>query len=427
VRWVLRLPIVFLAATPSLVGQAPDPEEQVRRLLARPDIREAFAVIEELEPRSHADLVRLTEIPAPPFQEAVRAEAFAGLLRDAGADSVWTDAEGNVLALRRGVGGGGAVALAGHLDTVFPEGTDVTVRMRGDTLFAPGVGDDARGLVVVLTVLRALEAADIRTPADLLFIGTVGEEGLGNLRGVRHLFRDGGRPLDAFIAVDGGGYERVTNQAVGSVRYRVTFEGPGGHSWGAFGLANPHHALGRAIDRFAAAADEYTRQGERTSFNVGRIGGGTSINSIPFASWMEVDMRSLSPERLDGIDAVFRTAIQEALEAENAKRRQGPALTASVDRVGLRPSGTTSPEAPLVRRAVAATRLLGGNPELNAGSTDANIPISLGVPAVTIGRGGVGGANHSLDEWWLNQNGDLAIKKALLVLVAEAGEGNDGT
>src|SRR5690606_5459413 len=199
---------------------------------------------------------------------------------------VWIDEVGNVLALRRGTGIPVTVGLAGHLDTVFPEGTDVTVRERGDTLFAPGIGDDTRGLIVVLHVLRALEHAGIRTAADVLFVGTVGEEGLGDLRGVKHLFREGGPRLNAFIAVDGGSDAGITNEALGSRRYRVTFEGPGGHSWGAFGTGNPVHALGRALFMFDTVAARFTAErGPRTSYSTGRIGGGTSVNSIPFEAW----------------------------------------------------------------------------------------------------------------------------------------------
>ncbi|HET7276053.1 MAG TPA: M20/M25/M40 family metallo-hydrolase, partial [Longimicrobiaceae bacterium] len=260
--------------------------EQIRELMGSAEVQRALAFIEETDEQAMRDLVTLTEIPAPPFKEEVRARAFADMLRAAGADSVWIDEVGNVIALREGTTGGSTVVFEGHLDTVFPEGTDVTVEMRGDTLYAPGVGDDTRGLVVVLQALRALEAADIETEGDILFIGTVGEEGLGDLRGVKHLFREGGPQIDSYIAVDGGDEERMVVEGIGSHRFRVTFKGPGGHSWGAFGTANPAHALGRAITIFENAADAYTSSGPRTSYNIGRIGGGTSINSVPFEAWM---------------------------------------------------------------------------------------------------------------------------------------------
>jgi acetylornithine deacetylase/succinyl-diaminopimelate desuccinylase-like protein len=395
-------------------------EREMETLSNRRDIQQAFRVIDELEPTTLADLIMLTEIPAPPFMEEVRAAKFAEMLRDAGADSVWTDEVGNVLALRRG-SGERTVAIDAHLDTVFPEGTDVSVRIVGDTLFAPGVGDDTRGLVVILTVLRAMNAAGIRTESDLLFIGAVGEEGLGDLRGVKHLFRDGGPGIDSWIAVDGGATGRIVHRGLGSHRYRVTFKGPGGHSWGAFGLGNPQHALGRAIQLFVDAAEPYTSEGIRTSYNVGRIGGGTSVNSIPFEAWMEVDMRSESPERLNGVDALFQRAMVDALDEANRIRRRGDALTVDVDMIGDRPSGTTPQDSPLVQRAMAATSHFGVAPNLGIASTDSNIPISLGVPAVTISRGGSGGGGHALSEYWVNENGAVAIKQALLLLAAEAG------
>jgi tripeptide aminopeptidase len=403
------------------VRESPEFAREIEQIAARPDVVRAFAVIEELEDRTTREHIMLTEIPAPPFQEEVRAARYLEMLNEAGADSVWIDEEGNAIALRRGSAGGRTVAIAGHLDTVFPEGTDVTVHQRGDTLFAPGIGDDTRGLMVMLTVLRAMNAAEIETEADILFVGTVGEEGLGDLRGVKHLFREGGPRIDAFIAVDGGGDAGVTSGGLGSRRYRATFHGPGGHSWGAFGLANPAHALGRATLLFDQAAADYVSEGPRTSYNVGRVGGGTSVNSIPFEAWMEVDMRSLDPERLMGIDAVFRDAMERALAEQNDARLDGAPLTLDLELVGDRPSGVTDPENPLVQRALAASRHFGFEPRLGIGSTDSNIPISLGIPAVTTGRGGAGGANHSLDEWWINRDGHIAIQRTLLTLVAEAG------
>ncbi len=405
-------------------GQQSRYDAEVQNLLKDPGVREAMAVVERLEPRTMEDLVTLTEIPAPPFMEEERARAFADLLREAGADSVRIDEVGNVIAFRSGTTGDRTVVLGAHLDTVFPEGTDVTVRFRGDTLFAPGVGDDTRGLVSVLTVLRAMEEAGVETEANVIFLGSVGEEGLGDLRGVKHFFGQDGYPVDAFIEMDGGGISGIVSMGLGSVRYRVTITGPGGHSWGAFGLANPAHALGRAIEAFATVADTLTRQGPRTSYNVGRIGGGTSINSIPFEAWMEVDMRSESPESLQVIADAFEKTVTRAVEEENAIRRDGPPLELALERIGDRPSGETDPDAPLVQRAEAVTRYFGEEPVLSRSSTNSNIPISLGIPAVTIGRGGVGGDNHSPTEWWMNVDAYKAIQRAFLILVAEAGLGS---
>jgi acetylornithine deacetylase/succinyl-diaminopimelate desuccinylase-like protein len=395
--------------------------QSITELAEHAAVRRAFAAIDELEATTIADHVVLTEIAAPPFMEDSRAARFAELLREAGADSVWIDEVGNVVALRRGRGGGRTVAVDAHLDTVFPEGTDVSVRRRGDTLMAPGIGDDTRGLAVVLTVLRAMNAANVETQSDVLFVGTVGEEGLGDLRGVKHLFREGGLRIDTWIGIDGVDPQRIIHRGLGSHRYRVTFSGPGGHSWGAFGLGNPHHALGLSIEKFVQLADPFTATGPRTSYNVGRIGGGTSINSIPFESWMEVDMRSVSPERLEGVDALLQRAVQEALAEANRLRRSGDALSVEVERIGTRPSGDVSVDAPLVQHAIAATRYFDLEPNLGISSTNANIPIALGIPAITIGSGGAGRGGHSLTEWWVNDQGEVGIKKALLILAAEAG------
>ncbi|HEX2168532.1 MAG TPA: peptidase dimerization domain-containing protein, partial [Longimicrobiales bacterium] len=266
---------------------------------------------------------------------------------------------------------------------------------------------------------------DVRTDADLLFIGTVGEEGLGDLRGVKHLFREGGPRIDAFIAVDGGSAAGITNEALGSRRYRVTFSGPGGHSWGAFGTGNPAHALSRAIFMFDTVAARFTAEpGPRTSYSVGRIGGGTSVNSIPFEAWAEVDMRSQDQTRLLAIDSIFRVTMQRALIEQNAIVREGEPLTVSVDLVGDRPSGVTAPGTPLLDRAMAVTRWTGVEPRLGSSSTDSNIPISLGIPAITIGRGGVGGQTHAPGEWWLDRESWRAAQRALLILLAEAGFSN---
>ena len=297
----------------------------------------------------------------------------------------------------------------------------MTVRFDDEKMYAPGIGDNTRGLVTVLGVLRAMQHAGIETEADVLFIGNVGEEGLGDLRGVKHLFRDGAPRIDTLIAVDGGESERIVFGGVGSHRYRVTFRGPGGHSWGAFGLANPHHALGRAIQIFDENAPAVTSVGEKTSYNVGRIGGGTSINSIPFESWAEIDMRSGSQDKLDDVDAILQAAVEQALQEENAGRLDGPELTVDVDRVGTRPAAKGDTSSPVVQRAMAATVAFGVQPSLRISSTDANLPISKGIPAVTMSRGGVSGGSHSPDEWWQNVDGHIGIQIGLLTLLAEAG------
>jgi tripeptide aminopeptidase len=394
---------------------------EVARLAADPRVERALRFIVEDDARTVRDLIALTEVPAPPFQEEERGRVYAEWLAAAGADSVWTDSVGNVLALRRGAGGGPTLVVSGHLDTVFPPDTPIRVRIAGDTLFAPGVGDDTRGLIAVLVMLRALEAAAVPTLGDLLFVGTVGEEGLGDLRGVKHLFREGGPRIDAFISVDGSDDSGITHQALGSRRYRVVFHGPGGHSWGAFGIANPAHALGHAIRRFDEDAAALVAQGPRTSYNVGRIGGGTSVNSVPFSAWMEVDMRSVSQPRLMSIDSLFHRAMRQSLDAYNARGHRGERLELEIELVGDRPSGQTPADHPLVRHAIAVTRHLGLEPVLGIGSTDSNVPISIGIPAITIGGGGTGGDAHALTEWWANVNGPRGIQRALLIALGVVG------
>lgn len=417
-----RLAVLALAALPSLAAaQATSYDEEIRRLAQHPAVQRAMQRVEETDAQTMADLVELTQIPAPPFAEEVRGARFREMLLELGVDSVWTDEVGNVIGLRKGTRGGHTVAIAGHLDTVFPEGTDVTVRQRGDTLFAPGVSDDTRGVAAVLALARAMRDADVRTDGDILFIGNVGEEGPGDLRGMKHLFRDGGPRVDAFISIDGSGHEGITHQGLGSHRYRVVFRGPGGHSWGAFGLANPAHALGRAIRNFDIVADSLTRSGPRTSYNVGILSGGTSVNSIPFEVSMDVDMRSESPASLERIDAALHAAVAQAVEEENAQLRRGEPVTAEMVLTGDRPSGEVADEEAIVQRSVAISRMLGIEPRLGRSSTDSNIPISLGIPAITIGGGGVGGQAHSLHEYFINRDGPLGIQRALLILLAQAG------
>jgi len=424
-RSLLVLSTTALLATgllPSSAAAQADHDAQIRELMNHPAVRRALDHIEETDAQTMADLRTLTQIPAPPFQEEERGRAFLVMLREIGVDSAWVDEVGNVIGLRRGTGSGEVLALAGHLDTVFPPETDVTIRESGDTLFAPGIADDTRGLATVLAILRAMNAADVRTEADILFIGNVGEEGLGDLRGMKHLFREGGPRIDAFISVDGTGSSGITHMGLGSHRYRVTFLGPGGHSWGAFGLANPMHALGRAIRHFQDGADPYTRNAPfRTSYNVGRIGGGTSVNSVPFEAWMEIDMRSEGVETLEGVDAILQGAIQRALAEENELRTRGEPLTVDVDQVGDRPSGEITEDHPFVQQAAAVTRALGLEPRFGRSSTDSNIPISMGIPAITTGGGGQGFGAHSLDEWFRNEDGPIGIQRVLLIALAQVG------
>jgi len=424
-RALFHLMIISLLVSNVLVGQKSltankKINKEVGKLLKDKSIKTAFEFIDDIENETERNLITLTEIPAPPFMEADRAEAFKNMFVKAGLVNVSIDEVGNVIGIRKGTEGGKVVVLDAHLDTVFPEGTDVKVVKKGDTLFAPGIGDDTRGLSMLLAIFKAMKKANIKTKADVWFVGTVGEEGIGDLRGVKHLFKDGAPKIDSWISIDGGAIGRVNNAGLGSVRYKALFTGKGGHSWGAFGLANPHHALGFAIKEFTENAKAFTDKGAKTSFNIGRMGGGTSVNSIPFESWMEVDMRSVDSGRLKEVEAIFKQSMQTALEEYNNTGVDNK-ISLELIKIGDRPSGELSLDTPLVQRAISATNLFGYEPSLTRGSTNGNIPISLGVPAITIGRGGIGGGAHSLHEWWLNENGAEAIKLAMLLTVIEAG------
>ena len=394
---------------------------EIKAILKNKKVKKSYEYIIQQEPFTYENLIKLTEIEAPPFKEQNRAIEFKHMIEEIGIDSVWIDLEGNVVGLLKGQEGTRTVGLDAHLDTVFPEGTDVKVRIKNDTLYAPGIADDSRGLSMLLTILKTIRNNDIALRDNLLFIGSVGEEGLGDLRGVKYLFRNGASKIDSWISIDGGSIGRVNNKGLGSYRYRVTFIGPGGHSWGSFGLVNPHHALGKAIQLFVNSADNYTSKGPKTSYNIGIIKGGTSINSIPFESIMEVDIRSVDPSRLDEMEEILQNSVKEALDDQNNRKRMGDNLTYVIDKIGNRPSGELSPSLPLVQRAMAVTKHFGVTPRLTRGSTNSNIPISLGIPSVTIGRGGKGGNVHSLAEWWYNDRGYRSIQLSLLLVLMEAG------
>ena len=411
---------VRLAAAPVLallaasVVQAQDlrvPDRNAR-------VRQALEYARQDEPRTIEDQIAICQIEAPPFKEARRAEDLRARFAAMGLRNVRIDSVGNVIAERPGAPGEPVVVISGHLDTVFPEGTDVTVKREGTILRAPGIGDDCRGLAILLGIARAMDQAQVRTRGTIIFVGTVGEEGAGNLRGVRHLFSHELKDrVDYFISVDGTGLG-LTKDAVGSHRYTVTFRGPGGHSYGDFGVPNPVHALGRAIAKvseFQVPADP------RVTFSVGVIQGGTSVNSIAMNASMQVDMRSVDAGALQALDDRFQAAIREALAEENARWQSGERLTVSVDTIGIRPAGSQPADAAIVRAANAAGRSLGFDVPAIASSTDANIPISLGIPAVTIDGGGKGGGAHSLSEWFDTADSHLGTQWALLFVLTLTG------
>ncbi len=399
------------------------PAETIARLRANPRFQAALAVLDRDHDRMVEEIIRLTEIPSPPFKEEARAAAYLALLGQHGLEEVEQDAIGNVMGRRRGTGNGQTVVVAAHLDTVFPEGTDVRVRRDGTKLFAPGVGDDTRSLAVNLAFLRAMDEAGITTRSDILFLGDVGEEGLGDLRGVRHFFREGRHKdrVAAFFTVDSPEVDRIVTTGVGSKRFRVTFRGPGGHSFNAFGLVNPAYAMARAsltLAAITAPADP------PTTHCVSVLGGGTSVNAIPNEVWMEVDLRSQAPSELARIEREFLAGVEAAVAAENAARstRDG-AITAQVVAIGDRPAGSTATGSALVQLTAAAVAAMGYTPRFEASSTDANIPMSLGIPAIKIGSGGRSGRAHSLEEWIDVEKGESlrGMEASLAAILAVAG------
>jgi acetylornithine deacetylase/succinyl-diaminopimelate desuccinylase-like protein len=383
--------LLAISATAAAAQAPPVPLQDAR-------MRAALDSIRAWQGWTLAQQVELTEIEAPPFKEARRAEDFRRRLVALGYENARIDAEGNVIAELRGSADGPVVMISGHLDTVFPEGTDVRVRRTGNRLAAPGIADDGRGIAVVLTVARAFKAARIPLRGTVFFVGTVGEEGQGDLRGVRHLFTEEmPGEIDYFISVDGTGYGIISG-AVGSNRYRISYRGPGGHSYGSFGMPNPMHALGRAI---ATISDLQVPNDPKTTFSVGVLSGGTSVNSIPMEATMEIDMRSEDAAVLAHLDQQVRQALDDALFAEKARwPRSGQPLELVIDTIGIRPAGTQPETALIVQAAMASARSLSLQTTLVASSTDANIPISLGIPAITIDGGGRGAGAHALNEWY---------------------------
>ncbi len=391
--------------------------DTARQLLQEPAVKSAIDRLSRAEPQLLDEQVRLCEIPAPPFKETRRAEALRQSFQSLGLKNIRIDRAGNVLGERAGTAAGPHLVFSAHLDTVF--GEDVTIKMTraGAVIKGPGISDDCRGLAVLLGVARALEEGQIQTPGPITFVGTVGEEGLGDLRGVKELFNGElkGR-IDRFVSVDGAGLG-ITHVGVGSLRYRVTFKGPGGHSYGDFGLANPIHALGRAMARIA---DIQVPTMPKTTFNVGRVGGGTSVNAIASEAWFEVDLRSSDRAALATLDASLQKALDAAVKEENDRWGNRGRLTVSKAAVGNRPAGRVSADAPIVQAAVAVTRALGLPVSLDEGSTDSNLAMSLGVPAITIDGGGTATGTHSTEEAFDSTNSWQGTVRAFLLVLALA-------
>ncbi len=386
-------------------------------IAARPAARKALSRIQARHEADLAKQVEIAEIPAPTFHEGERARFLEREFRRLGLKNVEIDAKGNVLGWRPG-STDKALVVAAHLDISFAPGVVTKVRKEGARWHGPGLADDSRGLAALLSIADALDHAGISTKRSLLFVANTGEEGLGDLMGVKYLFRESPHrsKLEAFISIDGADPARVTNAGTGVKRYRVTFRGPGGHSCGNFGRPSPSHAMGRAI---AKLADIDVPAKPKTTYNVGRVGGGTAVNAIAEESWMEVDLRSESPSELDRIEVKLLEAARTAAEEENRKREaSGAKVAMEAKLVGNRPAGETPATSPLVKSAIWAAKATGHTPELRVGSTDSNLPISLGIPAVTLGGGGRADNAHSLDEWFEPADAWKGPQTVLLTILA---------
>lgn len=361
----------------------------------------------------------LTEIPAPSFEEEKRATAVKKLLADAGL-AVQTDKIGNVVAELPGANEKECVLVTAHLDTVFPRGTDVKVRREGQKMYAPGISDNGTGLAALVALAEAMQAAKIRPQRTILFAANVGEEGEGNLRGMRALVDAYRERLKAVLVLDGSGVEHVTTKALASHRLEVVISGPGGHSWSDFGMVNPINALVRGALRFI---NTRVPASPRTTFNLGQIEGGTSVNSIPHEAVLKVDLRSESEEEITKLENALRESIAAGVkdEMDNARDRSRGKLVWKLNLIGSRPGGELAGDSPLLAALRAADDAVGNESRVERSSTDANIPLSQGIDALSIGAGGNGGGAHSLQEWYEPEGREIGLRRALLTLLGVSG------
>lgn len=396
------------------LGRASDAAKQ---LLLHPGVQKGLAFLKSDQEQTLRDQKTITEIPAPPFLEEKRASYYFDRLQKAGLSKVVTDSEGNVYGRHNGLRKNPTVFVAAHLDTVFPPDTDVSVKEKDGRIYAPGISDNGRGLAEILSVVRALQISGIQTEGSIIFGGDVGEEGLGDLRGMKAFFKEN-NAIDAFISIDSAKPGNIVYLATGSRRYEVTYTGPGGHSFGAFGAPSAIHALGRAI---AKISDLKTPENPKTTFTVGTITGGTSVNSIAEQASMLIDMRSNDAQELKTLEAAVLACIAKAAEEEN-HRWQTEEIHVQLKLVGDRPAGSQSVNGIMVQTAWACSEAIGVQPQLgSAGSTDANLPISQGIPAVTLGRGGLSGGAHTLQEWFDPKDAYLGPQILFLTLLSLVG------
>jgi acetylornithine deacetylase/succinyl-diaminopimelate desuccinylase-like protein len=401
-------------------------QQDVSRISGLPEVRSALAWLRSREPKFAQWQLEMARIPAPPFGETARGEWLQERFRELGLTDVSTDEVGNVFALHPG-NGSRCISLSAHMDTVFPAGTPLNVRQQGTRLYGPGVSDNGAGLAALLAVASALQTASVPHRAPILFIGNVGEEGEGDLRGMRHIFSKScwKDSIAASLVLDGAGSDTIVADALGSSRFEVIVRGPGGHSWSDFGVPNPIVALARAVQSFSQTPVPIS---PKTTFNIGVIRGGTSVNSIPESVSMRVDIRSTSTAEIERLEAALRYSLEravleesEASELRNPPQRRFSGLTHELIPIGDRPAGELDRSAHILQVIRAVDDHLGNTAQIQRASTDANIPLSLGREAIAIGGGGSGGGAHTLQEWFDCNGRELGLKRILLTVLALAG------
>ena len=404
----------------------PPMQREVERLAALPEVRSAFAWFRANESRLAEYQMEVARIAAPPFGETARSAWLADRFREIGLNDVQIDEVGNVFAVHPGYGNR-YLALSAHIDTVFPAATPLNIRQQGARLYGPGVSDNGAGIVAILAIAHALQTARIPHALPFVFIGNVGEEGEGDLRGMRHVFATPrwNNAIAYSIVVDGAGSDTVVAEALGSRRFEVIVRGPGGHSWSDFGAPNPIIVLARAIDAFSRTP---VPASPKTTFNVGVIRGGTSVNSIPESASMRVDLRSTSMAEIDRLEGALRLALERSVRRENEgvaahAARKPQAVQSELVEIGNRPAGELAPDSRVFKVIRAVDAHLGNAAQVQRASTDANIPLSLGREAIAIGGGGQGGGAHTLQEWFDCNGRELGLKRILLTMLALAGSG----
>jgi tripeptide aminopeptidase len=417
---------MVLTPRPEVSQLFPAVQQEIASLSGLPGVRSAFAWFLSHEEQFAEWQLDLARIPAPPFGEQARSEWLLVRFLELGLDDAHSDNVGNVFGIRPGRGNR-CVALSAHIDTVFPAGTPLNVRQQGSRLYGPGVSDNGAGVIALLAIAGALRESPIRHSAPLLFIGNVGEEGEGDLRGMRHIFSEQ-RWRDSIacnVVLDGAGNDTIVTEALGSRRFEVIVRGPGGHSWSDFGAPNPIVVLARAIEIFTQTP---VPTSPKTTFNIGVIRGGTSVNSIPESASMRVDIRSTSTAEIERLERVLRVTLDHAIETENVamesrqtSQRRPFGLSSEVVIIGNRPGGELAPGTRLLQVVRATDAHLGNVAQVQRASTDANIPLSLGREAIAIGGGGTGGGAHTLQEWFDSSGRDVGLKRILLILLALAG------